>query len=140
MVLLCLLLFRLSLKSPWSRRRRKHALLPKQWKRLFGPDSRLSDGGVKFLKKVRSGVSCLSSHLWTMWCFIWQHVYIGLWKFFDRFLMLCIDNAGCWSQYQSRGLAISSWSVSIKALEFNCFITFCINPGNVCFDLIWFVN
>lgn len=46
---------RLSLKSPWSRRRRKHALLPKQWKRLFGPDSRLSDGGVKFLKKVRSG-------------------------------------------------------------------------------------
>ncbi|XP_015896345.2 rab GTPase-activating protein 22 isoform X1 [Ziziphus jujuba] len=44
-----------SLKSPWSRRRRKHALLPKQWKSLFGPDGRLSDGGVKFLKKVRSG-------------------------------------------------------------------------------------
>ncbi|KAL2902881.1 Chromosome alignment-maintaining phosphoprotein 1 [Bienertia sinuspersici] len=50
---------RLSLKSPWSRRRRKRALLPKQWKRLFGPDGKLSDGGVKFLKKVRSGVSCL---------------------------------------------------------------------------------
>lgn len=44
-----------SLKSPWSRRRRKHALLPKQWKRLFEPDGRLSNGGVKFLKKVRSG-------------------------------------------------------------------------------------
>ncbi|XP_030473718.2 rab GTPase-activating protein 22-like isoform X1 [Syzygium oleosum] len=44
-----------SLKSPWSRRRRKHALLPKQWKSLFTPDGKLSDGGVKFLKKVRSG-------------------------------------------------------------------------------------
>ncbi|KAF3434196.1 hypothetical protein FNV43_RR25299 [Rhamnella rubrinervis] len=44
-----------SLKSPWSRRRRKHALLPKQWKSLFGPDGKLIDGGVKFLKKVRSG-------------------------------------------------------------------------------------
>ncbi|XP_059640360.1 rab GTPase-activating protein 22-like isoform X1 [Cornus florida] len=44
-----------SLKSPWSRRRRKHALLPKQWKSFFDSDGRLSDGGVKFLKKVRSG-------------------------------------------------------------------------------------
>lgn len=44
-----------TLNSPWSRRRRKHALLPKQWKRLFEPDGRLSSGGVKFLKKVRSG-------------------------------------------------------------------------------------
>lgn len=44
-----------SLKSPWSRRRRKHALLPKQWKSFFRPDGKLSDGGVKFLKKVRSG-------------------------------------------------------------------------------------
>ncbi|CAL5356360.1 unnamed protein product [Camellia sinensis] len=44
-----------SLKSPWSHRRRKHALLPKQWKSLFNSDGRLCDGGVKFLKKVRSG-------------------------------------------------------------------------------------
>ncbi|KAH8513167.1 hypothetical protein H0E87_006457 [Populus deltoides] len=44
-----------SLKSPWSRRRRKHALLPKQWKSLFMPDGKLCDGGVKFLKKARSG-------------------------------------------------------------------------------------
>ncbi|XP_031390976.1 small G protein signaling modulator 1-like isoform X2 [Punica granatum] len=44
-----------SLKSPWSRRRRKHALLPKQWKSSFLPDGRLCDGGVKLLKKVRSG-------------------------------------------------------------------------------------
>lgn len=44
-----------SLKSPWSRRRRKHALLPKQWKTFFTPDGKLSEGGVKFLKKVRSG-------------------------------------------------------------------------------------
>ncbi|KAJ6714272.1 TBC1 DOMAIN FAMILY MEMBER GTPASE-ACTIVATING PROTEIN [Salix viminalis] len=43
------------LKSPWSRRRRKHALLPKQWKSLFLPDGKLCDGGVKFLKKARSG-------------------------------------------------------------------------------------
>lgn len=45
-----------SLKSPWSRRRRKHALLAKQWKSLFDVDGRLSDGGVKFLKKIRTGV------------------------------------------------------------------------------------
>lgn len=53
---LFLLIFRGSLKSPWSRKRRKHALLPKQWKRFFALDGRLSDGGGKFLKKVRSGV------------------------------------------------------------------------------------
>ncbi|KAF8412078.1 hypothetical protein HHK36_000032 [Tetracentron sinense] len=43
------------LKSPWSRRRRKHALSPQHWKSLFTPDGKLRDGGVKFLKKVRSG-------------------------------------------------------------------------------------
>lgn len=43
------------LKSPWSRRKRKHVLLPKQWRSLFTTDGRLRDGGVKFLKKVRSG-------------------------------------------------------------------------------------
>ncbi|GMJ06294.1 hypothetical protein like AT5G41940 [Hibiscus trionum] len=44
-----------SLKSPWSHRRRKHALLPKQWKNLFTANGKLIDGGVKFLKKIRSG-------------------------------------------------------------------------------------
>ncbi|KAK6926066.1 Rab-GTPase-TBC domain [Dillenia turbinata] len=43
------------LKSPWSRKRRKHALSPQQWRSLFTPDGRLRDGGTKFLKKVRSG-------------------------------------------------------------------------------------
>ncbi|KAK2981919.1 hypothetical protein RJ640_019139 [Escallonia rubra] len=52
---LVVLVSRGGLKSPWSRRRRKHALLPKQWKTLFDTDGRLLDGGVKFLKKVRSG-------------------------------------------------------------------------------------
>ncbi|KAL6004382.1 hypothetical protein ACLOJK_004934 [Asimina triloba] len=42
-------------KSPWSRRRRKNALAPQQWESLFSPDGKLRDGGVKFLKKVRSG-------------------------------------------------------------------------------------
>ncbi|KAF8379779.1 hypothetical protein HHK36_029228 [Tetracentron sinense] len=46
---------RSSLKSPWSRRRRKNALSPQHWKSLFTPDGKFSDGGVKFLKKVRSG-------------------------------------------------------------------------------------
>ncbi|MBA0818340.1 hypothetical protein Gohar_019808 [Gossypium harknessii] len=45
-----------SLKSPWALRKRKYALQPKQWKSLFTPDGKLGDGGVKFLKKVRSGV------------------------------------------------------------------------------------
>lgn len=51
-----MLTFRGRLKSPWSYRRRKHALLPRQWKHLFTTDGKLRDG-VKFLKKVRSGVS-----------------------------------------------------------------------------------
>ncbi|KVI10211.1 Rab-GTPase-TBC domain-containing protein [Cynara cardunculus var. scolymus] len=48
------------LKSPWSRRKRKHALTPQQWKSLFTPEGKLRDG-VKFLKKVRSGVYELNS-------------------------------------------------------------------------------
>ncbi|KAI4338015.1 hypothetical protein L6164_016370 [Bauhinia variegata] len=43
------------LKSPWSRRKRKHALSPQQWRSLFTQDGRLRDGGTKFLKRVRSG-------------------------------------------------------------------------------------
>ncbi|XP_030502275.1 rab GTPase-activating protein 22-like isoform X2 [Cannabis sativa] len=43
------------LKSSWSRRKRKHALSTRQWRTLFTPDGKLRDGGVKFLKKVRSG-------------------------------------------------------------------------------------
>ncbi|XP_057453692.1 rab GTPase-activating protein 22-like isoform X1 [Lotus japonicus] len=43
------------LKSPWSRRKRKHALSPQQWNSLFTQDGRIRDGGLKFLKKVRSG-------------------------------------------------------------------------------------
>lgn len=45
------------LKSPWSRKRRKHALTPQQWRNSFAPDGKLHDGGMKLLKKVRSGVS-----------------------------------------------------------------------------------
>ncbi|XAR70091.1 hypothetical protein NMG60_11026842 [Bertholletia excelsa] len=44
-----------SLKSPWSRRRRKHVLLSKQWKSFFDSEGRFYDGGAKFFKKVRSG-------------------------------------------------------------------------------------
>ncbi|KAL9312840.1 hypothetical protein ACSQ67_018292 [Phaseolus vulgaris] len=43
------------LKSPWSRRKRKQVLSPQQWKSLFTQDGRIRDGGIKFLKRVRSG-------------------------------------------------------------------------------------
>ncbi|KAL8551003.1 hypothetical protein ACS0TY_000184 [Phlomoides rotata] len=43
------------LKSPWSRRKRKHILSPQQWRSLFTSDGKLRHNGVKFLKKVRSG-------------------------------------------------------------------------------------
>ncbi|CAL5206505.1 unnamed protein product [Lathyrus oleraceus] len=36
-------------------RKRKHALSPQQWKILFTEDGRLRDGGIKLLKRVRSG-------------------------------------------------------------------------------------
>ncbi|CAH8330868.1 unnamed protein product [Eruca vesicaria subsp. sativa] len=41
--------------SPWSLRRRKHPLQPKQWNAFFTDEGQLSDGGVQFLKKLRSG-------------------------------------------------------------------------------------
>ncbi|KAJ0630789.1 putative Rab-GTPase-TBC domain-containing protein [Helianthus annuus] len=55
------------LQSPWSRKRRKHAVQPKQWRSLFDEDGRLCDGGVKFLKKVRSGGvhPSLRAEVWT---------------------------------------------------------------------------
>ncbi|KAK1373617.1 GTPase-activating protein gyp7-like [Heracleum sosnowskyi] len=43
------------LKSPWSRSKRKPALSPEQWRLLFTPEGKFHCGGVKFLKKVRSG-------------------------------------------------------------------------------------
>ncbi|KAI9114121.1 hypothetical protein K1719_014771 [Acacia pycnantha] len=43
------------LKSPWSHKKRKHALSPQEWKILFTQDGRLRDGAAKFLKRVRSG-------------------------------------------------------------------------------------
>ncbi|KAK4788668.1 hypothetical protein SAY86_019987 [Trapa natans] len=43
------------LKSPWSRHKGKSPLSPQQWRSLFTPEGRLRDGGLKFLKKVRSG-------------------------------------------------------------------------------------
>ncbi|XP_021843187.1 rab GTPase-activating protein 22 isoform X1 [Spinacia oleracea] len=43
------------LKSPWSRKKRKHALTLRQWRNSFTPDGKLHDGGIKLLKKVRSG-------------------------------------------------------------------------------------
>ncbi|XP_073019868.1 rab GTPase-activating protein 22-like isoform X1 [Primulina eburnea] len=43
------------LKSPWYRRKRKHVLLPHQWRNLFTPEGKLRDNGIKLLKKVRSG-------------------------------------------------------------------------------------
>ncbi|CAH8361831.1 unnamed protein product [Eruca vesicaria subsp. sativa] len=41
-------------KSPWSRRKRKRPLTPHQWRSLFTPEGKLRDGGVGFLKRVRS--------------------------------------------------------------------------------------
>ncbi|KAJ8760816.1 hypothetical protein K2173_021854 [Erythroxylum novogranatense] len=43
------------IKSPWSSKKRKHALSPDEWRSLFTPDGKFCDGGVKFLKRVRSG-------------------------------------------------------------------------------------
>ncbi|CAN4102293.1 unnamed protein product [Withania somnifera] len=43
------------LKSPWSHRKRKHVLAPLRWRSFFTPDGKFRNGGVKFLKKVRSG-------------------------------------------------------------------------------------
>ncbi|KAJ0971083.1 hypothetical protein J5N97_019042 [Dioscorea zingiberensis] len=44
-----------SIRSPWSRRKRKHMLSRQQWNSFFNPDGTLRDRGVKLLKKVRSG-------------------------------------------------------------------------------------
>ncbi|KAH7686907.1 Ypt/Rab-specific GTPase-activating protein GYP7 and related proteins protein [Dioscorea alata] len=44
-----------SIRSPWSRRKRKHALSRQQWNSFFNPDGTLRDRGVKMFKKIRSG-------------------------------------------------------------------------------------
>ncbi|XP_009119907.1 TBC1 domain family member 15 isoform X1 [Brassica rapa] len=41
-------------KSPWSRRKRKWPLTLHQWRSLSTPEGKLRDGGVGFLKRVRS--------------------------------------------------------------------------------------
>ena len=51
--------FRGRLKSPWSRRKRKHVLTPQQWKSVFTQDGGIRDGGIKFMKRVRSGVTLI---------------------------------------------------------------------------------
>jgi hypothetical protein len=48
------------LKSPWWRRRKKAPLTAQEWRDLFTPEGKLQDGGVKLLKQVRSGVSCVT--------------------------------------------------------------------------------
>lgn len=50
-------IFRGGTKSPWSRRKRKRPLSCRHWNHLFSSDGKLRDGGRKFLKKVRGGVS-----------------------------------------------------------------------------------
>ncbi|KAL8151347.1 hypothetical protein V2J09_021155 [Rumex salicifolius] len=42
-------------KSPWSRKRRKHALSSHQWRTFFTLEGKLRDRGVKVLKKIRNG-------------------------------------------------------------------------------------
>ena len=54
--------YRAGIKSPWSRRKRKRALSREQWESLFSANGKLRDGGKKFLKKVRSGVSTMFIH------------------------------------------------------------------------------
>ncbi|XP_074281608.1 rab GTPase-activating protein 22-like isoform X1 [Silene latifolia] len=43
------------LKSPWSRRRRKHILTSQLWRSAFTEEGKLRDSGIKLLKKIRSG-------------------------------------------------------------------------------------
>lgn len=59
------LIFSGRLKSPWSRKKKKHALSPRQWRNMLTPDGKLRDGGVKLVKKVRSGVSYICN--WSIW-------------------------------------------------------------------------
>ncbi|KAG0486595.1 hypothetical protein HPP92_008690 [Vanilla planifolia] len=44
-----------SLKSPWSRKKRRQPLSRQSWNGLFTIEGRFRDGGIKFLKKARSG-------------------------------------------------------------------------------------
>ncbi|KAL6566222.1 hypothetical protein OROGR_001837 [Orobanche gracilis] len=69
-----------TLKSPWSRRRRKHALLAKQWKTLFDADGKLFDSGVRFLKKIRTGGvdPSIRAEVWPFLLGIWLFSGFGL--------------------------------------------------------------
>lgn len=73
-------------KSPWSRRKRKWALTPHQWRSLFTPEGKLRDGGVGFLKKVRSRVSFFNKD--HMYVLILTCLFIGS----D---LCCYGSVGC---------------------------------------------
>ena len=103
-----LLFLRGSLKSPWSRRRKKHALLPKQWKNLFTPNGKLNDDGVEFLKKVQW--SMLLTFVIRILSFT---TYDDFWYLLILVLQLLdinhvLSDTGCWSEYTSWNVAVSS--------------------------------
>jgi len=89
-------------KSPWSRRKRKWALTPHQWRSLFTPEGKLRDGGVGFLKKVRSRVSLLNK----------DHMYVlFLTCLFTGSDLCSYGSVGCWSKYSCRSVAVLTRSV-----------------------------
>ncbi|XP_020241108.1 small G protein signaling modulator 2-like isoform X2 [Asparagus officinalis] len=47
--------YRRSISSPWTARKRRNALSSRRWESLFSAEGKLRDGGVKLLKKARSG-------------------------------------------------------------------------------------
>lgn len=87
-LLMFMIYFRGHLKSPWSHRKRKHVLSPLRWRSFFAPDGKLRNGGVKFLKKVRSGVSSCTLvffenrifHVFSYWHIRTFNVCLEVWK------------------------------------------------------------
>lgn len=87
-------------KSPWSRRKRKRPLTPHQWRSLFTTEGKLRDGGVRFLKKVRSRVSLFERAS--------NYVFDSHFSLYGYDMLL----VGCWSKYSWRSVALLARSVS----------------------------
>ena len=112
---------RVRLRSPWSHRKRKHALSPQQGHALFTSDGKLRDGRVKFLKKVHNNVSYLhSGWLWLLLLRCFNFVFhscahdinIGLFiLFYWRVLIQVLEQM----------FGHSSWSISQLNPCFNSF-------------------
>lgn len=144
------------IKSPWSRRKRKRALSGQHWNRLFSSNGKLRDGGRKFLKKVRSGVSvvviqALFLHSQPLTDICWNLSYAQFASYYMSCILFhfdgklnqlyeCFHFPGNWTRHPGWSLAISTWSVR-WSFYFVYYLIFCRSDlANIVWSGKWILS